>query len=155
MSKLTMKQATIEQIDDVAYLFNEYRVFYKQTSDLNGAKQFIQDRFQQRDSVIFLVIDEEENKAIGFTQLYPSHSSVSMKRIWILNDLYVLESHRKQGVASLLLEEARSYGVLTNAARISLSTAINNETAQKLYEQTGYRQDNEYYHYSYELQSQM
>jgi len=152
MAKLTVKQATIEQIDDIAYLFNEYRVFYEQATDLNGAKQFILERFQQRDSVIFLVIDEEENKAIGFTQLYPSHSSVSMKRIWILNDLYVLESHRKQGVASLLLEEARSYGVLTNAARISLSTAINNETAQKLYEQKGYRQDNEYYHYSYELQ---
>ncbi|MCM3633658.1 GNAT family N-acetyltransferase [Paenibacillus camelliae] len=151
MAKLTVKQATIEQIDDIAYLFNEYRVFYKQATDLNGAKQFILERFQQRDSVIFLVIDEEENKAIGFTQLYPSHSSVSMKRIWILNDLYVLESHRKQGVASLLLEEARSYGVLTNAARISLSTAINNETAQKLYEQKGYRKDNEYYHYSYEL----
>jgi len=146
-----VKQAGIEQLDEIAYLFNEYRVFYKQMSDLSGAKQFLQERFEQRDSVIFFVVDEAVNKAVGFTQLYPSYSSVSMKRIWVLNDLFVLDAYRNQGVASQLLEQAKCYGRLTNAVRISLSTAITNETAQKLYEQKGYSRDDEFYHYSYEL----
>lgn len=151
MTNLVVKQAGIEHLDDIAYLFNEYRIFYKQKSDLNGAKQFLQERFEHRDSTIFYVVDEAANQAVGFTQLYPSYSSISMKRIWVLNDLFVLDTYRNQGVASRLLEQAKSYGILTNAVRISLSTAITNETAQKLYEQKGYSKDNEYYHYSYEL----
>lgn len=151
MSNLVVKQASIEHLDEIAYLFNEYRVFYKQMSDLSGAKQFLQERFEHRDSVIFFVEDEAVNKAVGFTQLYPSYSSVSMKRIWVLNDLFVLDAYRNQGIASRLLEQAKYYGELTNAVRISLSTAITNETAQKLYEQKGYSRDNEFYHYSYEL----
>jgi len=151
MSSLVVKQASIEHIDEIANLFNEYRVFYKQMSDIGGAKQFLQERFEHRDSVIFFVVDEEADKVVGFTQLYPSYSSVSMKRIWILNDLFVLDTYRNQGVASRLLEQAKCYGTLTNAVRISLSTAITNETAQKLYEQKGYSKDNEFYHYSYEL----
>lgn len=144
---LSVRQATIEDLDEVTGLFNQYRVFYKQESDLEGARRFLFDRFEHRESIIFLAIGNENNRAIGFTQLYPSFSSISMKRSWILNDLFVHEDFRRSGAAKLLLEKAKTYAKQTKAKGLGLSTAVTNEIAQKLYEQNGYKKDEEFYHY--------
>jgi ribosomal protein S18 acetylase RimI-like enzyme len=142
-----IKQATIENLDGIVQLFNEYRIFYKQDSDIDGAKKFIFDRFEHMESIIFIAIENETNNKIGFTQLYPSFSSVSMKRSLILNDLYVSENYRKNGVGKLLLNAAKSYAIKINAKGIGLSTAIDNNTAQKLYENNGYKKNQDFYQY--------
>lgn len=142
-----VRQATIDDLEETAQLFNEYRVFYKQESDLEGAISFLFERFEHRESVIFLIFEAENNRVVGFTQLYPSFSSVSIKRSWILNDLYVLEEFRGRGAAKLLLDVAKSYALQTKAKGITLSTSINNETAQRLYEKYGYQKNLDFYHY--------
>ncbi|MGM9986005.1 MAG: GNAT family N-acetyltransferase [Bacillaceae bacterium] len=142
---MNITQATIKDIEGVAELFNLYRIFYKQDSDLDAAKAFIMERFQQRDSVIFVAMNE--GKYIGFTQLFPSLSSVSMKRLWILNDLYVKKEGRKQGVGKLLLDAAKEYAIQTKAKGILLETAIDNDTAQSLYESYGYEMQASTYYY--------
>ncbi|NHN33387.1 GNAT family N-acetyltransferase [Paenibacillus agricola] len=144
---LIAKQATLEDLEDLSILFNEYRIFYKQESDLEGAKRFLFERFEHRDAVIFIAKDNEMNKAIGFTQLYPSFSSVSMKRSWILNDLYVADTYRKRGAAQLLLEAAELFAKYTKAKGLGLSTAIDNEQAQRIYERNGYKKNTDFYHY--------
>ena len=48
-------EATIEDLKEVSNLFNLYRVFYQQTSDLEGAKTYIKKRLESKDSVIFVV----------------------------------------------------------------------------------------------------
>ncbi len=63
-------QAGIEDLEGVSNLFNAYRMFYKQTSNLEGAKGYIKERLENEDSVIFIV--KNNQKYIGFTQLYPS-----------------------------------------------------------------------------------
>jgi ribosomal protein S18 acetylase RimI-like enzyme len=146
-NSLVISQATIKDLEELVILFNEYRIFYKQESDIEKARIFLFDRFEHRESVIFLAKDHELNKVIGFTQLYPSLSSVSMKRSWILNDLYVLERYRGRGVAQLLLESARDYAKQTKAKGLALSTAIDNEKAQRIYERNGYKKDQEFFHY--------
>lgn len=144
---LCLKQATIEDLDQVAQLFNEYRVFYKQESDLDGARQFLFERFVNRESVVFLVLDEGGNVPVGFTQLYPVFSSVSMKRSLILNDLYVREQYRKRKAGKMLLDAAQAYARQTESKGLELSTSVTNETAQRLYELNGYIKDDGYYHY--------
>jgi ribosomal protein S18 acetylase RimI-like enzyme len=144
---LFVLQATIDDLEQLAFLFNEYRIFYKQESDVEKARVFLFDQIENRESVIFVVKDCERNIAIGFTQLYPSFSSISMKRSLILNDLYVLEAYRGRGAAQRLLEAARDYAKQTNAKGLSLSTAIDNVIAQKIYERNGYERDNEFYNY--------
>jgi len=144
---LIIKQATIEYLDEIASLFNDYRVFYKQESDYEQAKAFLFDRFVHRESTIFLAIDSNNNKAVGFTQLYPSFSSVSLKRSWILNDLFVREEYRRCGVAQLLLEAAKSHAEQTQSKGLELSTAVTNAIGQRLYERNGYKKDEEFYHY--------
>ena len=142
-------QATIGDLEGVSSLFNLYRVFYQQTSDLEGAKIYIEKRLESKDSVIFVVKDQQ--KYVGFTQLYPTFSSISMKKAWILNDLYVDTEARKQGIGEMLLHKARDYATETGAKSISLSTAPDNYSAQRLYETLGYVRDSQFYHYELSL----
>lgn len=142
-------QAHIEQLQDVAELFDQYRVFYQSAADLDAAKRFIQERFQKGDSAIFVASDA--GNLVGFTQLYPSFSSVSMKRIWILNDLFVTEAYRRKGVATLLMEKAEDFARETGAIRIALATQAANLAAQSLYESRGYTLDEWFYHYALRL----
>jgi len=138
-------QATASQIDDLAFLLNQYRIFYRQDSDFDAGKKFIQERFKQQDSIIFLATVAD--KPVGYTQLFPSWSTVSMKRVWILNDLFVLPEARKQGIAKALMNAAKDYAISTQAVRIILATEATNTTAQNLYESMGYSKFDEFYHY--------
>jgi ribosomal protein S18 acetylase RimI-like enzyme len=140
-------QANIEDLEPLTVLFNEYRIFYQQHSDLEGARSFLFNRIAHRESILFLVRDREMNTAVGFTQLYPSFSSISMKRSWILNDLFVTEAYRGRGAAQLLLDTAKEYAEQTHAKGLALSTAIDNERAQAIYERNGYKRDDEFYSY--------
>lgn len=142
--------ANINHLESVAVLFDRYRIFYNQTSNLEAAKEFLKERFQNNDSVVFAANDN--GKLVGFTQLYPSFSSVSMKRVWILNDLYVEESYRRRGIAKLLMSFAEKYTKESGAVRVILATHISNITAQKLYEARDYIKDDEFYHYTLRLQ---
>ena len=141
--------ANFEHLEELSVLFDQYRVFYKQSSNLTAATKFLQERFQNDDSTIVIAI--ENGSIVGFTQLYPSFSSVSMKRIWILNDLFVAQASRKQGIAKLLMLTAEKYARETEAVRIVLATQISNIAAQSLYQSFGYCKDEEFYHYALRL----
>ncbi|QAY65096.1 GNAT family N-acetyltransferase [Paenibacillus protaetiae] len=142
-----VSMATIADLDELTILFNEYRMFYNQESNLASAKAFLLERFEHRESVIFVAKDVNHNKIIGFTQLYPSFSSISMQRSLILNDLYVLSDFRGAGAARGLLEAAKDYAKSIKAKGLALSTAVDNVRAQGIYEKSGYERDEEFYHY--------
>lgn len=143
-------RATQQDYEAVSALFDAYRVFYGRQADLDGSRAFIQERLASEDSVIFLAKDDD--RALGFTQLYPSFSSVSAARIWILNDLYTAPEARKQGVGTALLRAARDFGRESGAMRLELATAHTNTTAQALYEAEGYVLDTVFRRYSLPLQ---
>ncbi len=146
---ISVRQAGLVDVDIIAPLFDEYRRFYQQASDLSLARDFIHERLSLLESVIFLA-ESADGTAVGFTQLYPSFSSVSACRIWVLNDLFVAESARGQGVGSALLNAAKSHALTSGAKRLDLSTAHDNP-AQKLYESHGYSRDSSFYSYSLKI----
>lgn len=141
------RRATVDDISAVAKLFSLYRIFYSQTQDIAGAEKFISDRLQNNESVLF-VAEDESNSIVGFAQLYPSFSSVSMKRLWILNDLFVEKENRGKNAAKLLLDECVGFAKTTGAKGLTLKTAHDNIIAQKLYEKHGWKRDNQYYSYN-------
>ena len=96
-------------------------------------------RFNHGDSALFIA--HKGNTPIGFTQLYPSFSSVSLARIFVLNDLFVHEQARRRGVASKLLFSAIEFASYLGAVRVSLSTAATNEIAQAFYQSAGWKRD--------------
>ena len=133
-------QATVEDLDQIVPLFDGYRQFYGKPSDPIAARAFLLERFENFQSVIFLA-NTTTGDAVGFTQLFPSFSSVSMARTFILNDLYVSSDARRNGVAAMLLEAAARYARAVGAIRISLTAAIDNNSAKALYFSQGWKQD--------------
>jgi ribosomal protein S18 acetylase RimI-like enzyme len=138
--------ANSTDIPKLAILFDQYRIFYDQDTDIKGATIFLNSRIKNNDSVI--IVAHENSDMIGFTQLYPSFSSVGMKPIWVLNDLFVSLGFRHQKVAKNLMQEARKHAEETHAMRIDLATQVSNNCAQSLYESMGYVKNESFYHYS-------
>lgn len=143
-------QATINDIEAAAGLFDEYRVFYGRSPDIEAARKFLTDRINQNESVIYIAVDDE-GKAMGFTQLYPLFSSTRISKLWLLNDLYVNDKFRKKGVAEALLEKAKQLAKETGSCGLTLETANSNLPAQKLYEKNGWQRDEEHTFFSWEI----
>ncbi len=138
-------EANLEHLDDLAGLFDAYRVFYKQESAIERGKAFLKSRIENKESVIYLAY--KDNLPVGFTQLYPKYSSARMIKNWILNDLYVDEKFRKEGLAQQLIEQAVTFAKNEGAVFIQLETQIENHIAQSLYKKLDFlvqEPDNEF-----------
>ncbi len=142
---MTIVQATINDLDALTELFDLYRLFYQQPSDLEGAKAFLHDRLNNEESIVFIAFDDTE--AIGFVQLYPSFSSVSMKQTWVLNDLYVIEDGRGKGFGEALIRRAITFAEEAGAKGVLLETGKDNITAQRLYEKIGFVQETSHFYF--------
>lgn len=141
--------ATIEHIEQLVPLFDHYRQFYKKSSDPEGAKTFLKARFDNNESTVFMAFNDHD-EALGFTQLYPQFSSVSMKPDYLLNDLFVAADARGKGVGKALLLRAQEFARANNSKGIMLETAVDNP-AQHLYEKLGWKNDVAVYHYAWEV----
>lgn len=148
VSSFFVRRAVIDDLDPVALLFDGYRIFYGKDSNVAAAQNFLAERFQQADTIILLCEDDNQN-ACGFTQLFPIFSSVRMKRLWLLNDLFVSPEFRGKGIAEKLIDEAKLLARNSGAAGLILQTAKTNAVAQRLYERTGFARDEEYYWYEW------
>lgn len=93
--------ANIFDANAAAVLFNAYRVFYGKSPDLEGARRFLSERLIHQQSVILLARDQA-GAYVGFAQLYPIYSSVSMRKKFLLNDLFVTPAARGNGVRSVI-----------------------------------------------------
>jgi len=147
---LSIRPATINDIAQLAQLFDAYRQFYEQTPDILTAHEFITERINKQESVI-LVAEDAKQQLIGFCQIYPSFCSVIAKRIGVLYDLFVETSARKTGAGRSLMLEAHEYAKNNGIARLDLSTAKTNLNAQNLYESLGWVRDEVFYAYSKEI----
>jgi len=147
-SPVRVRRATSTDVDRVAPLFDAYRQFYEQPADLVASRAFLRDRLSGDESVV--LVAEDGGVLLGFAQLYPLYSSVSLGPIYVLNDLYVDPGARRHGVAARLLEAARAFGEKGGAHYLELSTAVDNP-AQRLYEACGWTLDREFLYYELPL----
>ena len=143
----TVRRGTLNDLDQLVPLFDGYRQFYGEVSDLSVARQFLAERISRGESVV-LIAEDPDGAAIGFAQLFPNFCSVRAAPIYILNDLFVSPAARRRGVGTLLLKVAAEIGRATGAVRLELSTAITNVSAQRLYQKVGWKRDEEFCVYS-------
>ena len=136
---LRIRAATTDDLDRVVPLFDAYRQFYGQLPDPRGARDFLFERIERRESVVVIV--ERGEAVLGFAQLYPMFSSVRMAAIWVLNDLYVAADERRNGIGTLLLEAASAGGGAGGAARLVLETGRDNAAARALYRSAGWNEE--------------
>jgi ribosomal protein S18 acetylase RimI-like enzyme len=141
----------LDDLDQLVPLFDGYRQFYGEGSDLSLARQFLAERMSRGQSVV-LIAEGPDGVAIGFAQLFPSFCSVRAAPIYVLNDLFVSHAARRRGVGALLLRIAAEAGRAGGAVRLELSTAMTNVSAQRLYRALGWKRDEEFYVYSVSLE---
>ena len=151
MPQVSTRLASRGDLDAIAALFDGYRQFYGKPSDLDGARSFLGARLNAGDSAI--LVAEQDGEIVGFTQLYPSFTSVGMAPIMILNDLFVSSEHRGSGAAQALLSAATEHARKVRAVRLALSTQKDNLTARRLYEKAGWALDEQFCTYNLRLAS--
>ena len=139
MDDTTISRAGPADLDALAQLFDAYRQFYQQPSDLPLARQWLRERLRFGESVV--LVAKRGGTVVGFVQLYPMFSSVRTARTWILNDLYVDAGARRRGVARALLDASAAFARGDGAAGISLETTQDNAAARALYRAAGWNED--------------
>lgn len=142
---MKIEQVNLANVEEVAVLFDRYRCFYEQESNLSEAITFLTERLRNNESIILAA--KIQNDYAGFVQLFPVFSSVAMKRAYILNDLFVVEKYRRKGVAEQLMQAAFRFAEEQDARYVTLETAITNVTAQALYEKVGMKVEETVKHY--------
>lgn len=147
--RIRRARATAGDLDRLAPLFEAYRQFYKKPRKRAAARRYLAERLRRGESVVFLA--ELGRSSVGFVQLYPGFSSLSLGRALVLNDLYVSPEARGHGAARLLMAAARRHGIRTGAVRIELATAKTNRAARALYDDLGYELDDDFDYLSLRL----
>ena len=138
-------KATLEHLDLLCPLFIKYREFYGELPFPDSSRDFLEKRLRRDESVIYLALSkDDDNKVLGFCQLYPSFSSLSLRRVWILNDIYVAEDARRQLVADRLLQSAKKMAKQTQAGRLRVASSRDNLAAHKMYESIGFVEDQQF-----------
>ena len=140
MTVITTRRATLADLDAVAPLFDAYRQFYKQATDLPAVRDFMKERLERDESVVF-VAQTGNREIVGFCQLYPTFCSVRIAHTYVLYDLFVSPAARRTGAGRSLMLAAEIHAAKSGAARMELSTARDNKVAQSLYESQGWVRD--------------
>jgi len=145
---MTIRKCREEDIAQLAVLFDQYRVFYKMGSDLEGVKAFLYALLIKNASTIFISVNRSDI-ITGFVQLYPLYSSTRMKPLLLLNDLFVSPDYRGKGISKLLIEAVKQYCVEVSSCALILETAKNNIAANRLYKSTSFMLDEEHNYYEW------
>lgn len=146
-------RATTRDVALLVPLFRGYLDFYHIASDAAAVRRYLTQRIARGEATVFLAVEGKgkDRRGLGFTLLYPTFSSLSMAKAWVLNDLFVEPTARRSGVARALIDRARELGVATKAVYLTLETGQSNRKAQALYESLGWERSVGFYHYSLQL----
>ena len=140
-----IRSATTEDLNKLLRLYVAYRVFYGEAPEEQRSAAFILDRLKQSSGRYFLALHRDD--AIAFMHLMPSTNTLAMRPIWLLEDLYVDESARGQGVATALVSHSEAFARSTGAERLTLATAYDNLAAQHLYKKLGYVREDHFLYF--------
>ncbi len=148
---IEIRQATPNHLEELVKVFEAYRVWYRKDSNPAEATKFLSERITNKESVIYIAM--ENNEVLGFTQLYPLFSSTRMKKMWLLNDLFVYKQHRGKGISKQLINAAKDLCRNTNGCAVMLETEMNNDIGNKLYPATGFDLNTDHNFYEWSCQT--
>jgi len=143
-----VRRAAVDDLDELAPLFDAYRRFYDKPADLELARRYLQERLERDESVVFVAAHGDPLRLVGFTQLYGTFCSVAATPYMVLYDLFVVPTARRRGVAQALMQAAEDHARTHGYSRLELQTARTNHQAQALYEARGWERDEAFFVYA-------
>ncbi len=152
IDKVIVREAELKDLDRLIILFEKYLKFYQRAGRKELIRQFLENRLRMSEARVLMAFESDtDQQPVAFVLLYPGFSSLSLGKIYILNDLFVEEYARRSGIARKLIDASRELARKDHALRLDLSTANTNIEAQKLYELYGFKKDEIFSNYSYSL----
>ncbi|MFJ4775560.1 GNAT family N-acetyltransferase [Streptomyces sp. NPDC088762] len=149
-SGVVVRAAGADDVEVAAGLFRGYLDFYEvKVEDPDGPRAFLAERIANDESLVLLA-DAPEAGTVGFAQVYRTFSSLTLRRAWVLNDLYVSPAGRRTGAGRALLREVLRRAREAGVAGVQLETAYDNHIAQGLYEAEGFVRE-EFHVYFHDL----
>ncbi|MBT00215.1 MAG: GNAT family N-acetyltransferase [Oceanospirillaceae bacterium] len=140
-----IRQAQVADLEPLTGLFVEYRRFYGYPHEPERARLFLEQRFEDPNTHLFLA--EYAGKVCGFAQCYAGPDSLSCRSRWLLSDLFIHPEQRGLQLGRALLERVRQEAVTAGCSLVELFTAQDNRVARRLYESAGYEEDKTFVHY--------
>jgi ribosomal protein S18 acetylase RimI-like enzyme len=137
MAQVTIRQPLLEDVLQLKELMLQYIVGfyrYRQPED-EQLYELIQVLLEQQEGIQFVA--EADGKLVGFATLYFTYSTVRAAKIAVMNDLFVVEEFRGQGVASKLFAACKGYAARNRYVKLTWETAKDNYRAQRFYEKMG------------------
>lgn len=147
---IQIRKAILPDLKEIVELFDKYRIFYEKVSDKKNAEIFLLERLKLDDSKIY-VAETRNINLVGFIQLYPLFSSTRMKKLWLLNDLFIEKEYRGKGISKQLIQVAKELCIQTKSCGLILETSKSNKIGNKLYPKTGFILDEENNYYSWNI----
>jgi GNAT superfamily N-acetyltransferase len=136
-SELRVEPITEEQMDALLPLIAAYQRFYEAEEIDEGRNRAFFSRFLAPSEDGMLLGAGRDAGLLGYACLYWSFTSIIPAETVLMNDLYVDQAHRGQGIGRALIEASAAVARERGAQRLEWMTATSNEAAQRLYDSTG------------------
>ncbi|HKT21466.1 MAG TPA: GNAT family N-acetyltransferase [Nitrososphaerales archaeon] len=107
-----------------------------------GRKRILEDVFERKRISLFVAV--KDRKLIGYALYFYTYSSFLAKPTLYLEDLFVLDEHRKSGVGFALFRRCVDEAVKEGCGRMEWSVLKWNEKALKFYERLGAKRMSEW-----------
>jgi GNAT superfamily N-acetyltransferase len=122
-------------LDDLLPLMRGYCDFYESSPTDEDLRELATALIENPEREgLQLLARNGDGQAVGFATIYWSWSTTDACRIGVMNDLFVAQDARGQGLAEQLIEACRSHCARRGARRLVWQTAPDNLRAQAVYE---------------------
>jgi len=136
MQAVVKRASSKLHIQDLQHLFGEYFAISNTTVNDKLARQLFSISYF-KGFIIYV-----DNKAAGFAVCFESFSTYQCKKVLNIHDFLICSQYRGQGLAPLLLEDIEYFCKENGFCKITLEVKESNQTAQKLYLQSGFKDTN-------------
>jgi GNAT superfamily N-acetyltransferase len=136
-SGIRIEPVGADRLEQLLPLIGDYQRFYEvEDVDEERNRAFFA-RFVAPSEDGMLLGAWHEDELAGYVCLYWHFTSLVPAETVLMNDLYVVETFRNQGVGRALIEASAAVAHERGAHRLEWATQPSNLTAQRLYDSTG------------------
>ena len=140
MQDMDIRCARLEDFDQWRQLWRNYLDFYGEPEDSQITRVTWQ-RLIDKQEPMHAIVAVRQGQIAGFAHLIGHRSTWSQKDRLYLNDLFVAQAHRQNGLARQLIEHARHFAAANNYDWLYWTTREGNNTARALYDQIASQTD--------------
>jgi GNAT superfamily N-acetyltransferase len=143
VSVRTLAAPTRREIEALADIFDQYRAHYGEDSDASRSDSDASRSARWLDenlstSRLRVFVAEDNGRFVGFAITVEVPASLRLAHFWQIRDLFVLPTHRRLGVGRALLGSVRAAANASGALRLVMQTEDDNDSALRLYADSGY-----------------